>query len=95
MNLIRGVTIYLREVLSGWGLTVARTCSTAIFVWPIMPGQVFLIWRQFSEVDFNLEADSGGSYNMEADFEGRFQCGGGFRGQIYLWRWILEALGVY
>jgi hypothetical protein len=36
------------------------------------------IWRQFSEVDFNMEADSGGSFNTEADFGGRFQCGGRF-----------------
>jgi hypothetical protein len=35
---------------------------------------------------------------MEADFGGGFQYGGGFRGQIYLRRRILEAfvlLGVY
>jgi hypothetical protein len=63
-----------------------------------MPGAVFLIWRQISEVDFNMEADSGGNFNMEADFGGRFQYGGGFWGQVYLWRRISEAfilLGVY
>jgi hypothetical protein len=41
-----------------------------------------------------MKADSGGSFNMEADFGGRFQYGGGFRGQIYLWRQISEAIGL-
>jgi hypothetical protein len=57
-----------------------------------MLGVDFLIWRQFSEVDFNMEADSGGSFNMEAGSGGSFQYGGGFRGQIYLWRRISDAL---
>jgi hypothetical protein len=63
-----------------------------------VPGVDFLIWRQISEVDFNKEADSGGSFNMEADSGGRFQYGGGFLGQIYLWRWVSDAFvssGVY
>jgi hypothetical protein len=50
------------------------------------------------EVDFNMEADSGGRFNMGADSRGSFQYGGRFRGQIYLWRWISNAfvlLGVY
>jgi hypothetical protein len=45
-----------------------------------------------------MEADSGGGFNREADFGGILQYGGGFWGQIYLWRRILEAivlLGVY
>jgi hypothetical protein len=40
----------------------------AIFVWPIMPGAFFKIWRQVLEVDFNMEACSAGRFNMEVDF---------------------------
>jgi hypothetical protein len=98
VNLIRGGKIYLGSVLSRWGLTVPRSCSTAIFVWLIMLGVDF----------FNMEADFGGRFqyggrfrgffNMGADSRGSFQYGGRFRGQIYLWRWISNAfvlLGVY
>jgi hypothetical protein len=70
----------------------------AIFVWLIMPGVDFFLWRQVSEVDFNIEAGSGGNFNMEAVSGGSFQYGGGFRGQIYLWRRISDSfvlLGVY
>jgi hypothetical protein len=28
---------------------------------------------------------------MEVDFEGGLQYGGGFRGRVAIWRWILEA----
>jgi hypothetical protein len=56
-----------------------------------MPGVDFLIGRQFSEVDFNMEAGSGGSFNLEAGAGGSFQYGGGFRVQIYLWRRIFDA----
>jgi hypothetical protein len=34
-------------------------------------GQIY-IWRQISEVDFNMEAVSGGSFNKEAGFGGSF-----------------------
>ena len=65
-----------------------------------MPGAVFLIWRQFSEVNFNMEAGSGGNLIIfiEAIFGGSFQYGGGFRGQFYSCRRISEAfvcLGSY
>jgi hypothetical protein len=45
-----------------------------------------------------MGACSGGNFNMEAVFGGSFQYGGGFRGQVYLWRGISDAfvlLGVY
>jgi hypothetical protein len=96
--LFRGVKIYSREVLSCWRLTVAQTTQRPFLSGQLCRGQVFLIWKQFWEVDFNMEADSGGSFNMEADFRGSFQYGGRFRGQNYLWRWISEAfvlLGIY
>jgi hypothetical protein len=45
----------------------------------------------FSEADFNMEADSGGGFNMEADFGCGFQYEGGFRGRISIWRRIPGA----
>jgi anti-sigma regulatory factor (Ser/Thr protein kinase) len=37
----------------------------------------YYIRRQISEVDFNMEADSGGSFNMEAVFGGSFNMEAG------------------
>jgi hypothetical protein len=71
-----GVELYLGKCLSCWGLRLPRTCSTAIFVWPIMPWAIFLIWRQILEVNFRMEVNSGGELNIEVNFGGKFQYGG-------------------
>jgi hypothetical protein len=62
VNLIRGDKIYLEEVLICLGLKVPRTCPTATFFWPIMPG-----------VDlFNMEAGFRGGFQYGGRFWGQF-----------------------